>query len=124
MEWAGARLAQAAGGTSQLLLAVSPPHRGGAGTDAVNGAILAFSHDIAQGAAIRSLLDEKIGLTTISMHVEYLVPLRAEQRVKFDGKCVRLGSTIAFGESTAMDDHGRACSRAVGTFKILKTRGA
>lgn len=56
MQWAGLRMLEAQDGTNRLELTIEAHHRGGAGTEAVNGAILSYMHDIVQGTAIRSLL--------------------------------------------------------------------
>ena len=121
MTWAGLRMLEAQGGRAQLELSIEPHHRGGAGTDAVNGAILSYMHDIVQGAAIRSLLPpEENALATINLHIDYIELLRAEETVVAAGRVVRLGRGIAFSESDVRDAAGRLCTRCVGTYRVLR----
>ena len=120
MQWAGLRMLEVQDGRSQLELTIEPHHRGGAGTEAINGAILSYMHDIAQGAAVRSLLPPaQNALATINLHIDYLELLHAERTLVAVGKVVRLGRGIAFGESEVRDASGRLCTRCVGTFRVL-----
>ena len=120
MQWAGLRMLEAKDGRSRLELTIEPHHRGGAGTEAVNGAILSYMHDIVQGAAIRSLLPpQENALATINLHIDYLELLRAERAITAVGKVVRLGRGVAFGESEVRDAGGRLCTRCVGTYRVL-----
>ena len=120
MTWAGLRMLEAQDGRARLELTIEPHHRGGAGTDAVNGAILSYMHDIVQGAAVRSLLPpEQNALATINLHIDYLELLRAERTIVAEGKVVRLGRGVAFGESEVRDASGRLATRCVGTFRVL-----
>ncbi len=120
MQWAGLRMLEAQEGRARLELAIEEHHRGGAGTQAVNGAILSYMHDIVQGAAVRSLLPPaQNALATINLHIDYVELLRAERTVIAEGRVVRLGRGIAFGESDVRDASGRLCTRCVGTFRVL-----
>ena len=120
MQWAGLRMLEAQDGRGRLELTIEPHHRGGAGTEAVNGAILSYMHDIVQGAAIRSLLPpQENALATINLHIDYLELLHAETAIVAVGKVVRLGRGVAFGESEVRDDAGRLCTRCVGTYRVL-----
>lgn len=120
MQWAGLRMLEAQDGRARLELTIEPHHRGGAGTEAINGAILSYMHDIAQGAAVRSLLPPaQNALATINLHIDYLELLHAERTVVAEGKVVRLGRSVAFGESEVRDASGRLCTRCVGTYRVL-----
>ncbi len=120
MQWAGLKMLEAQDGRSRLELTIEPHHRGGAGTDAVNGAILSYMHDIVQGAAIRSLLPpQENALATINLHIDYLELLRADVSIVATGQVVRLGRGVAFGESEVRDSAGRLCTRCVGTYRVL-----
>jgi len=122
MQWAGMRMLEVHDGKSRLELTIEPHHRGGAGTDAVNGAILSYMHDIVQGAAIRTQLPpEANALATITLHIDYLELLRAERTVVAEGRVVRIGRGVAFGESDVRDAAGRLCTRCVGTFRVIRS---
>jgi uncharacterized protein (TIGR00369 family) len=120
MQWAGLRMLEVQDGRSRLELTIEAHHRGGAGTEAVNGAILSYMHDIVQGAAIRSLLPpQQNALATINLHIDYLELLRSERTVVASGKVVGLGRGVAFGESEVRDASGRLCTRCVGTYRVM-----
>ena len=119
MRWAGARLVHAEKGRSRIELALNDGHRGGAGTPAVNGAILSYLHDVAQGLAVRSCLGDRVAsLATINLNIEFLGLLHAKEVIHAEGHALRVGHSIAFGESEVRDDAGQLCSRATGSFKI------
>lgn len=119
MRWAGARLIRAEKGRSRIALAITDGHRGGAGTTAVNGAILSYLHDVAQGLAVRSCLGDRVAcLATITLNIEFHGLLHAKDVIHADGHAIRVGKSVAFGESEVRDDAGVLCSRATGSFKV------
>jgi hypothetical protein len=60
MKWAGARVVLADGGLKPGRVKGRGHHRGAVDTEFVNGAILAYLHDVAQGAAVRSLCGDDV----------------------------------------------------------------
>jgi acyl-coenzyme A thioesterase PaaI-like protein len=124
MQWAGARLLSAANGEARLELRVADHHRGGANTPAINGAILSYLHDIAQGAAVRSRTGEVAAIATISLAVHFIDLVNARDLLYVDGHAVRVGSGVGFAESTVRDDAGDICSTASGSFRIFRRRSA
>lgn len=121
MRWAGIRLVHAAEGRSRVELTVVEEHRGGVGTSAINGALLAYLHDVAQGLAIRSCFRSDIAsLATINLNIEYQRALFVERVVRAEGCAVRVGRGIAFAESEVRDDHAELCSRAIGSFHLRR----
>jgi uncharacterized protein (TIGR00369 family) len=97
-------------------------HRGGAGTDAINGAILAYLHDVIQGAAVRSLLGEDVkAIATLNLNVSYVALMKTGNVLHGEGRAIRAGVGVAFAESEFFDDAGRVCCRASGTFRNFRT---
>jgi uncharacterized protein (TIGR00369 family) len=120
-QWAGIRIVEASGGTSLLELDVQDHHRGGGGTESVNGAIMAYLHDILQGAAVRSAWDAAhLSLATISLNIQYLRLLNAEKLVTGRGRLVQRGGTVAYGESELLDEAGNVCSSSTGQFRLFR----
>jgi len=124
MRWAGARLLSAADGKSRLEMRVADHHRGAAQTSAVNGAILSYLHDIAQGAAVRSRTGEHSTVATISLTIHYIDLVHARDLLFVEGSAVRVGTGVGFAESSVRNDSGDICSTASGSFRVLRRRGA
>jgi acyl-coenzyme A thioesterase PaaI-like protein len=125
MRWVGARVVLAEGGRSRVELPVLPHHRGAMGTEAVNGAILAYLHDVAQGVAVRSLLGDDVrAIATLNLNISYVDAMAAETLIVGVGRAISIRSAVAFAESEFLGMNGQVCCRAAGTFRILRTRRA
>ena len=124
MQWAGARLLFAADGKSRLEMRIADHHRGAAQTSAVNGAILSYLHDIAQGAAVRTRTGEHSTVATISLTIHYIDLVHARDLLFVEGTAVRVGTGVGFAESSVRNDSGDICSTASGSFRVLRRRGA
>lgn len=123
LRWMGARVTLAEGGQSRVELRVEPHHRGAMGTDAVNGAILAYLHDVAQGVAVRSLLGDDVRtIATLNLNVSYVDAMVAEDLIVGVGRVISIRSAVAFAQSEFLGATGQVCCRAAGTFRILRTR--
>ncbi len=105
--------------------------RGGGGTAALNGGVIAYMFDGALGAAVTSLvveqlhidvLDEKsFGEATISLTINYVKPAMGT-RFEAHGKAVRTGRTIAFAEGKLYDETGEVCATASGVWRLFMKR--
>jgi uncharacterized protein (TIGR00369 family) len=73
--------------------------------------------DAAMGVAVRSLLVNGEGATTVSLTVNYLEPGSAPLLVK--GRVVRSGRTISSAEAVVEDSSGRMVAHAMGTMRII-----
>lgn len=123
MRWAGARILSVDNGVSRIALQVEDHHRGGADTNAsagiVNGAILAYLHDIAQSAAVRSMLGEDVkAIATLNLSISYISLMTCASLLYGEGRAIRVGLRIAFAESDFRNDQGDICCHATGTFHI------
>lgn len=123
MKWAGARVVSAEGGIARIELTVQDHHQGAAGTEAVNGAILAYLHDVVQGAAIRSLLGEDVkAIATLNLNVTYVSFVPSDHAVVGEGRAISVRSAVAFAQSDFRNAAGDVCCQAVGTFRIMRKR--
>ena len=123
MRWVGARVVLAEGGSSRVEMPVEPHHRGAMGAEAVNGAILAYLHDVAQGVAVRSMLDDSVrAIATLNLNISYIDVMAAETLAVGLGRVLSVRSAVAFAESEFIGANGRVCCRAAGTFRILRGR--
>ncbi|MCL8208036.1 MAG: PaaI family thioesterase [Actinomycetia bacterium] len=110
-----------ADGAAEVELAVQDHHRGGGGTEAVNGGIVAYLFDAAMGLAARSTWDAGVrGQVTVTMTVQYLAMLEAEHRVRAVGRVVRRGGTTVFTEAEALDERDAVAARATGIYRLFR----
>jgi uncharacterized protein (TIGR00369 family) len=75
--------------------------------------IPAAADDAADGAA-----GEEPGLVTIEMKTSFMRP--AEGRLRALGTLLHRTATLAFTEGRVLDESGRLCAHATGTFKYLR----
>ncbi len=125
MQWAGLRVLSASDGCASLALSVRDHHRGGGGTRAINGAILAYMHDVIQGVAIGSLVESNVlRMATLHLNIEYPKLLLCDETAQATARVLRLGRTIAFCDSELRDAAGDICSRRTGTYQVKRTRAS
>jgi uncharacterized protein (TIGR00369 family) len=121
MKWAGARVVLADGGRSRIELKVESHHRGAADTEFVNGAILAYLHDVAQGAAVRSLCGDDVkAIATLNLNVSYVSFADAGDVLVGEGKALKVHNAVAFAQSEFRNADGGVFCHAVGTFRIMR----
>jgi uncharacterized protein (TIGR00369 family) len=107
---------------------VRDDQRGGGGTAALNGGVIAYMFDGALGAAVTSLAIDKLGIdardktafetATISLTINYVQPAMGD-RFEAHGSAVRTGRTIAFGEGKLYDEQGQVCATASGVWRLF-----
>lgn len=123
MRWAGLRVLSASEGKASVELAVRDHHRGGGGTGAINGAILAYMHDVALGVAISSMFEPAVQrMATLHLNIEYPKLLLCDATARADAQVLRLGQNIAFCDSEFRDRRGDVCSRCSATYQIKRRR--
>lgn len=106
-----------------LELDVQKHHRGGGGTEAVNGAVIAYIFDLVGGVAIRAASEGKVKRqVTISLNMQYLELATAKDKIYAKSRVVRMGGTLAFVESVMVTEDGDACSRCTGQYRIFKPK--
>ena len=121
--WAGLRIVKADNGSSILELDVGHHHRGGGGTDAVNGGIVAYMFDGLLGVAVRSVWTSSVtGQVTISLNIQYLRMLKAQTKITGRAHVTRQGTSTVFVEGEIFDESGTACAKCVGIYKLFGGR--
>lgn len=121
--WAGLRIIEAKDGHSTLELDVQHHHRGGGGTDAVNGGIVAYMFDGLLGTAVRSIwTDDIVGQVTITLNIQYQRMIAAKHRIVGHGRVVRAGSSIVFVEGEVLDESGQVAAECTGIYRIFRKK--
>ena len=91
-----------------------------------HGGLLMTLLDVAMAHAARSVVvapgadpaDSGPGLVTIEMKTSFMRP--AEGRLRALGTLLHRTATLAFTEGRVLDESGRLCAHATGTFKYLR----
>jgi uncharacterized protein (TIGR00369 family) len=105
--------------------------RGGGGTAALNGGVIAYMFDGVLGAAATSLAMQRLGIdannpgdfetATISLTINYVQPALGDDFAA-KGAAVRTGRTIAFAEGKLYDERGEVCATASGVWRLFLKR--
>ncbi len=102
--------------------------RGGGGTSALNGGVIAYMFDGALGGAVTSLAVRSLGVdihdhsafaeATISLTINYVKPALGDS-FEAHGVAIRTGRTIAFAEGKLYDASGEICATASGVWRLF-----
>lgn len=95
---------------------VMPYHRGGMGTDAVNGPVLAGLFDLAIGT-VGWLTRPDTRSATISLAMTFLRPTRGD-RVAVEARLLRGGMNLSFAAAEIFDGRGEVTARCDGTVAV------
>ena len=90
----------------------------------VHGGVYSALVDMAVGGALGTLHDEAaggVGQTTLDLNVSFLSGTRSGDLFA-EGKIIRKGRTIAFGEVTITDSQGQTLAVGRATYMILAKR--
>jgi len=114
LEHLGIRLVRMQDGESLLEYEARPEHLN---TFSVThgGAVMTLM-DAAMATAARSM-ERQMGVVTIEMKTTFMQPCRGPLTGK--GRLIHRTATMAFTEATIIDQAGRACAHATGTFKYV-----
>ena len=99
---------------------VAPYHRGGMGTDAVNGVVLAGLFDLAIGT-VGWLTRPDTRSATVSLAMTFLRPTRGE-RVVVEARLLRAGTNLTFAAAEIFDGAGHVTARCDGTVAVALGR--
>jgi uncharacterized protein (TIGR00369 family) len=95
---------------------LQPHHRGGLGTQAVNGAVIAGLCDVAVGIVGHfQSRDRRVGTAQIS--VQFLRPVLGES-VTAVARLVKAGTNLVFSSAEIVDDKGTVCARCDGIVAV------
>src|SRR5215475_534301 len=95
---------------------VTPVHRGGLGTDAVNGVVLAGLFDLVIGT-VGWLTRPEARSATVNLAMSFFRPTRGD-RVAAEARLVRAGLNLLFAAAEIFDGEGRVTARCDGTCAI------
>ena len=95
---------------------VLPVHRGGLGTDAVNGVVMAGLFDLAIGT-VGWLTRPETRSATVNLAMSFFRPTRGD-RVVAEARLVRAGLNLVFAAAEILDAEGRVTARCDGTCAI------
>jgi uncharacterized protein (TIGR00369 family) len=99
---------------------VEPYHRGGMGTDAVNGVVLAGLFDLAIGT-VGWLTRPDARSATVSLAMTFLRPTRGD-RVVVEARLLRAGTNLTFAAAEIFDGNGHVTARCDGTVAVAMGR--
>lgn len=119
--WAGLRLLEAEGGRARVELDVQDHHRGGGGTRAINGGIIAYMFDGLLGVAVGSTREDLAGQVTVSLNINYLRMVEAHSLVVGTARVLRQGRELAFAEGQILGEDGEICATCTGVFRTFHT---
>ena len=99
---------------------VEPFHRGGMGTEAVNGAVLAGLFDLAIGT-VGWLTRPETRSATVSLAMTFFKPTRGD-RVSVEARLLRSGTNLTFAAAEIFDGDGLVTARCDGTVAVALGR--
>jgi uncharacterized protein (TIGR00369 family) len=95
---------------------IRPEHRGGLGTDAVNGAIIAGVFDLIIGlAGYVHTRGRRAGVAQLS--IQFLRPVLGD-RFSAVARPARVGTNLVFSSAELMDERGVVCARCDGIVAV------
>jgi uncharacterized protein (TIGR00369 family) len=121
MQRLGARLDfQRLDRVSAVIEPVQDYHRGGMGTDAVNGVILAGLFDLAIGT-VGWLTRPDTRSATVTLAMTFLKPTRGD-RVTVEARLLRAGTNLTFASAEIFDGNDQVTARCDGTVAVAHGR--
>lgn len=95
---------------------VKPQHRGGLGTDAVNGAVLSGICDLMVGL-VGIVYSEKHRTGTVQLNIHFLRPLRGDSLLA-EARLTKAGRALIFSRVEIKDATGQVCVTAEGIASV------
>ena len=99
---------------------VMPYHRGGMGTEAVNGPVLAGLFDLVIGT-VGWLTRPDTRSGTVSLAMTFLRPTRGD-RIVAEARLLRTGTNLTFAAAEIFDGSGEVTARCDGTVAVARGR--
>jgi uncharacterized protein (TIGR00369 family) len=97
---------------------IRPEHRGGLGTEAVNGGVLAALFDLVIGCSA-ALVDPTRRTATMQLSMSFQRPVRGT-RLKAVASIDSAGDTVLFSSARVEDEQGAVCARCQGVIRLSK----
>jgi|SRR5690554_381518 len=98
---------------------VRPGHRGGLGSDAINGGILAALFDLTIGVC-GALVDPARRSATIQLSMNFERPVTGD-RITAEAHIDRAGGTNLFASAVIFDAAGEVCARGQGVVRLSRS---
>lgn len=95
---------------------VRPEQRGGLGSDAVNGGILAAMFDLVIGC-VPALVDPTKRSATVQLSVNFMSAVRGD-RIVARSRVTRAGETLVFASASIFDSKDQECATATGLSRL------
>lgn len=86
----------------------------------VHGGAIASVVDAAAFWAVFPQVEKGMGLTTVEMKLNYLAPVK-EGKLVAEGRCIRIGKTLALGEAQVRDEKGNLVAHGTATMMVLSS---
>jgi uncharacterized protein (TIGR00369 family) len=121
----GVKVDEAKSGWVRLRVDVRDELRNAAGAP-VHGGVMSALVDMAVGGALATIHEASaggVGQTTLDLNVSFLAAATAGP-IFAEGKILRRGRTIVFGEATVTDATGRVCAVGRATYMIVPPRAS
>jgi uncharacterized protein (TIGR00369 family) len=101
---------------------IAPQQRGGLGSDAVNGGVLAALFDLTIGCS-PATIDPTRRTATVQLSMNFMRAVRGDRLVA-RGKVERAGGTLLFCSSEIRDASGQLCATCTGMVRMSETKWA
>lgn len=95
---------------------VRPEQRGGMGSDAVNGGVLAAMFDLVIGCA-PALIDPTRRSATVQLSINFMSGVRGD-RITARAHVTRAGKKLVFAAASIFDGTGQECASATGLSRL------
>lgn len=102
----------------RVTLPIRPEHRGGLGSEAVNGGILAAMFDLVIGSS-SALIDPTRRSATVQLSMSFEQPVHGDE-LRAEAWVDRAGNSTVFASAHIIDGEGRVCARAQGVVRMSK----
>ncbi len=115
----GAEVEELREGYARLSIVLETRHTNPNGV--MHGGVITTMMDSALGAALSALRGEEASRSphaTVDMNASFLAGARPGDRIVVEGRVLRLGKTIAFGEAEARSKDGELIAKGRMTFAI------
>jgi uncharacterized protein (TIGR00369 family) len=112
----GIRLEEQGGGRTVLTLELRPELMNSFGSG--HGGVIMTVLDIAMACAACTLVENNRGAITVEMKTSFIGVCKGT--ITAEGKCVHLGSSVAFCEGEVRDADGKVVAKASGTFMVRR----
>ncbi|ATB31604.1 PaaI family thioesterase [Melittangium boletus] len=123
MKHFGARLSFPEGKKVVIVIPeIRPEHRGGLGTDAVNGGILAALFDLVIGCT-PALREPTRRAATMQLSMSFERPVRGDA-LRAEATIDSMGTSTLFSSARIYDPQGAVCARCQGVVKVSSMKWA